>query len=145
MIRRKGLKLNLEGRSPIEHVAVPKVIPKKQDKYYSDAIIAHNSGQTLAGLFLLRTFIEQYIRNLYNRSELPVDQLIEQYMASLPTDFKSRFPSLQDMYSQLSEAIHMATASEELFASTVEKINRHFDAKRLFGLRSENAPNNMRA
>lgn len=42
------------------HVEVPKDLPKAQKKYFSDAIDAHNSGQTLAGLFFLMTFIEQY-------------------------------------------------------------------------------------
>jgi len=132
MVRRSDLKITLSGRAPIEQIQVPPYIPKEERQYYSDAIIAHNSGQTLAGLFLLRTFIEQYIRNLYNRSELPVDQLIEQYMTSLPPDFKSRFPSLKEMYSQLSEAIHMAKAPAELFTSIIEKLNRYFDAKRIF-------------
>jgi hypothetical protein len=62
LIRRHGMKLTLCGRVPMEHVTVPPVIPKAVQSYYSGAIVAHQSGQTLAGLFLLRTLIEQWVR-----------------------------------------------------------------------------------
>lgn len=132
MVRRNGLQLFLEGRSPIEYVEVPKVIPKEQRKYYSDAIVAHNSGQTLAGLFLLRTFIEQYVRRHSANPELPADKLIENYMEQLPVDFKERFPSLGKIYSDLSAAIHKAEALVDLFDKTIADLIQHFDAKRLF-------------
>jgi hypothetical protein len=132
MIRRAGLKLFLEGRSPMEQVDVPKVIPKGQKKYYSDAIVAHNSGQTLAGLFLLRTFIEQYMRDVLSDSGLLPDKLIEKYMEQLPKDFKERFPSLGRIYSELSTAIHSANTSAELFDKTIADLNEHFEAKKLF-------------
>lgn len=132
MIRRDGMKLFLEGRSPIEHVEVAKVIPKTQRKYISDAIVAHNSGQTLAGLFFLRTFIEQYARELSTNPSLPPDELIENYMKPLPDDFKSRFPSLGKIYSDLSGAIHNADASVELFNKTITDLNEHFEAKKMY-------------
>jgi len=132
MVRRNELKLFLEGRSPIEHVEVPKVIPKEQRKYYSGAIIAHNSGQTLAGLFLLRTFVEQYLRSVSPNPELLVDDLVEGYMGQLPLDFKGKFPSLGKIYSELSGAIHKAEASVDLFDKTKNNLIKHFDAKRIF-------------
>lgn len=135
MVRRNGLKLFLEGRSPIEHVEVPQVIPKEQRKYYSDAIVAHNSGQTLAGLFLLRTFIEQYVRAHSENVELPADKLLENYATKLPIDFKDRFPSLGKIYSDLSSAIHKANAAEDLFANTTGELTEHFEAKRLYKIK----------
>jgi hypothetical protein len=140
MLRREALKLFLEGRSPIEHVDVPKVIPKEQRKYYSDAIVAHNSGQTLAGLFLLRTFVEQYVRSLSPNTELLADKLIESYMEQLPVDFKARFPSLGKIYSDLSGAIHKAEASVELFDKTIADLTQHFDAKKLFKIDDKTLP-----
>jgi hypothetical protein len=58
VVRREGMKLTLCGRSMIESLPIPKSLPKSVANYYSDAHIAHNAGQTLAGLFLLRTFVE---------------------------------------------------------------------------------------
>ncbi len=131
LIRRDGMKLFLEGRSPIEHVEVPKEIPKTQKRYFSDAIVAHNSGQTLAGLFLLRTFIEQYTREVSLDKDLLADKLIENYMKLLPDNFKNIFPSLAKIYSDLSAAIHIADASTELFDKTISELTEHFEAKRL--------------
>jgi len=63
LIKRQEDKLQLTGRSPIEKVQVAPFIPKQQRHFFSDAIIAYNSGQVLAANFLLRTFIEQYVRS----------------------------------------------------------------------------------
>jgi hypothetical protein len=52
----------LSGRAPIEHVLVPNVIPKNAAGFFKDALIAYQSGQTLAALFLLRTLIEQWLK-----------------------------------------------------------------------------------
>jgi len=137
MIRRDGMKISLEGRSPIEYVEVPKVIPKGQAKYFSGAIVAHNSGQTLAGLFLLRTFIEQYVRNVAaDPASYVVDDLFKKYMETLPQDFKDRFTSLYKIYTDLSAAIHNADASEDLFDQTITDLKEHFEAKRLYKIKN---------
>ncbi len=133
MVRREARKLTLSGRSPIEHVAVPKVIPKEVVQFFSGAIIAHQSGQTLAGLFLLRTFIEQWVKK-YGAKQERADDALKWYNETLPEDFKSRFPSLEHLYSELSNSIHAADASQELFDKTVLDIERHFEARRLFNL-----------
>ncbi len=133
MVRREARKLTLSGRSPIEHVAVPKVIPKEMGQFFSGAIIAHQSGQTLAGLFLLRTLIEQWVKK-YGATHERADDALKWYNETLPEDFKSRFPSLEYLYSQLSATIHAADASQELFDKTVLNIERHFDARRIFNL-----------
>jgi hypothetical protein len=51
LLRRQGAKLTLCGRAPIEFVEVPSTIPKAVQNFYSGAVIAHQSGQMLAGLF----------------------------------------------------------------------------------------------
>ena len=51
------MKISLNGRSPMEATNVPDYLPKDQKKYFSDALIAYNSGQILAGIFLLRIFV----------------------------------------------------------------------------------------
>lgn len=133
LIRREGSKLTLSGRSPMEHVDVPKVIPKIVAHFYSGAIVAHQSGQTLAGIFLLRTLIEQFA---YTKSTNPktADDAIDQYMASLPEDFKARFPSFREIYSLLSVDIHSAKGSPDVFEDSRAKIIKHYEARQLFGI-----------
>jgi hypothetical protein len=64
LVHRKGDKLQLVGRSEFEEVEVPQYIPKAQTQFYSQALIALNSGQVLPALFLLRTLIEQHMRTV---------------------------------------------------------------------------------
>lgn len=115
LISRTVAKLTLVGRSPIEKAVVPSVISKKDHKFFSDSIVAFQSGQILAANFLLRTFIEQFLRTQSQTNVKEASQLLEEYNQQLPNDFKSRFPSLADIYSTLSADIHNATGSSELF------------------------------
>jgi hypothetical protein len=139
LVRRVGMKLTICGRSPIEHVEVPKYIPATAKKYVSGAIVAHQSGQTLAALFLLRTAIEQWIRSL-GASHEKADQALDWYMSMLPADFKSWTPSLRDIYGNLSDALHKADASATLFNRAKADIEKHFDARRLRELPDPKAP-----
>lgn len=132
LIHREGEKLTVAGRSRIEEVQVPSYIPKGQKKYYSGAIVAFQSGQILAGLFMLRTFIEQVSRVSSKDKNGHADTVIDEYMESLPEDFKQRFPSLRDIYREISEAIHKAAEDANLFNGSLERINQHFKAKEIF-------------
>jgi hypothetical protein len=137
MVRRVGAKLTLCGRSPIEHIEVPKFLPTNARQYFSGAIVAHQSGQTLAGLFLLRTYIEQWIRSLGAKDEY-ADQALDWYMSTLPEDFRAHFPSLRDIYGVLSDAMHKADASPAIFDKAKADIETHFDARRLRKLSDPN-------
>lgn len=135
MVRRRVLKLTLVGRSPVEVTSPPPFIPKAVRDFYSSAVIAHNSGQTLAAIFLLRTFIEQFWVHLGLRSEnrrISGDELGKRYSQTLPDAIKSSFPSLADHYDLLSARIHEANADSDQFDKSIEAINEHFDARRLF-------------
>ena len=134
LVRRKGEKLTLSGRSPIEHVEQPRDIPKPISRYYSDAIVAHQSGQTLAGVFLFRVLIEQWVQSQTSTKGLKADSALEEYMGGLPNDFKGRFPSFRELYERLSTDIHSATGSADLFEEARQKIVDHFEARRLFKL-----------
>lgn len=134
LIRRHGMKLTISGRAPIEHVTVPPVIPKNLRRFYSGAIVAHQSGQTLAGLFLLRTVIEQWARQQTGDTKLKADDILDKYMSTLPNDFRQRFASMKDLYGKISADIHSATGSAALFDKASEKIVEHFDTRRLFKL-----------
>ena len=147
LVRREKLKLRLCGRDPIEAIPAPKVLPKAQSKFYSDAQIAHHAGQTLAAMFLLRTFIEQFWRSLAQVQELiktqPRATGEEQgrvYQDALPTDFKNRFVSLSDIYGKLSAAMHEANADAALFEESCQRVEEHFDARRLFKITNGSWP-----
>lgn len=139
LVRRQGDKLTLCGRAPIEYVEVPPYVPKKVRKYYSGAVVAFQSGQVLPALFLLRVLIEQFVRGRLekdseaNRNEsLRADQAVEAYGKALDEDFRQRFPSLKDIYGDLSSAIHAAEESAEVFEDSLAKIEKHFDARRVY-------------
>lgn len=133
LVHRIGRKITLVGRSEIEEVQVPPFIPKVQSRFYSQAIIAYQAGHALAGLFLLRTVIEQHMRAVTENSEkLRGDELCDAYAKPLPAALKQEFPSLKEIYKKLSDAMHAAKADNELFESERSEIERHFDALRLF-------------
>lgn len=141
LVKKSKERLMLCGRSPMEVVNVSSVIPKKHAGYFRDAVIAHNSGQTLAGLFLLRVFVEQFWKSIpevagaVSMNLRPSgDQLGEAYKGILPADFKARFPSLSEIYEDLSNALHSAKADADLFQQSHAQIVKHFDARRLFGM-----------
>jgi hypothetical protein len=133
LVRRVGLRLMLCGRSPIEQVLVPRTIPKSVKAYYSDALVSHNSGFTLAGIFFLRTLIEQFVYSL-NPSCKDATEALDWYMQQLPRDFKERFKSFRELYELLSSGIHKAEGSSDLFESSIVAIDEHFEARRLFKL-----------
>ena len=135
LMRREGLKLTLCGRAPMEVAEVPPTIPKTIRPYYSGALVAHQSGQTLAALFLLRTLIEQWARVQFKNPSPPrADKIMDTYMSLLPDDFKCRFPSLRCLYDDISADMHNAAGSCDLFDRALAEITQHFDARRLFKL-----------
>jgi hypothetical protein len=118
----------------MEHVAVPIAVPAAVRRFYVGAAIAHQSGHTLAGVFMLRTLIEQWARLTTASTKRDADQVLDEYMDTLPTDFRDRFPSMRALYSELSADIHSATGSVELFEKARKEIDEHFDARRVFKL-----------
>jgi hypothetical protein len=143
LIRRRGGKLTLAGRSRIENISAPAFLPKHVREFYSDAVIAFNSGKPLPGLFMLRVVIEQFWSELERRrvfivsderDRLHADRLADAYNDILPPEFRDRFPSLGKIYKDISERLHNATADTELFEKSEREIVQHFDARRVMKL-----------
>jgi len=132
-VRRDGVKLILVGRSPMATFSVPNSIPKDVRSFYQRARIANVAGQTLPGLFMLRTTIEQHARKAVNGSQtiLRGDELMEAYGKSLPESFNSQYPSFAELYSDLSGALHQAKDDAALFESACERIELHFEGQKL--------------
>jgi hypothetical protein len=133
LVRRTGWNLGLHGRSPIESVELPAFLPKSESWLYRDAVIAFNSGKILAGLFYLRTFIEQFARRVTGRTgRVRGDEILDEYYKALPSPTKEQMPSLREWYDRLSEALHSASQDAALFEDAKREIERHFDFRRLF-------------
>jgi hypothetical protein len=133
LVRREGWSFNLQGRSPIEHVEVPGYIPKPESKYYRDAIIASNTGKTLAALFYLRIFVEQFARRITGKKgKVTGDVILDAYYQTLPKAHADHMPSLREWYDKLSEGIHSATEDVPLFETAKAQIEEHFDIRRVF-------------
>lgn len=134
LIRKVGNKIILCGRSPMESVDTPAAIPEEASRHYANAVVAHQSGQTLSAIFMLRTLVEQWAR-LHAASDAYADVALDAYMGTLPEEFNGRFPSLRALYADLSAAMHEARADEDLFKAGMSIVQQHFEARRLFGLR----------
>lgn len=135
LVQRDELRLSISGRSPMEKTKTPDCLPKGSRSYYSDALVAFNSGQVLAGNFLLRMFVEQFIRSTSSTPKSEnIDTIFDDYYRTLPTDFKERFPSLRHIYDYLSIDMHGAHGSQEVFLQAQKEIIRHFEARRLYEL-----------
>jgi len=133
LVRRDGYRLYLEGRSPIEHVDLSKYIPKKEAHFFSDAVVAYNAGKKLAGLFYLRTFLEQYAKRITGiDGRATGEELMEAYTATLPLAHRDHMPSFREWYEKLSEALHDAREDDVLFENAKSEIDRHFDIRRVF-------------
>jgi hypothetical protein len=118
----------------METADFPNCIPETVRRFYSSALLGHQSGQTLAGLFLLRTLIEQWARSKVQSPAARADELMDQYMAMLPKDFNDRFPSMRSLYDDISADLHTAEGFGGLFDRALTEITEHFDARRVFKL-----------
>ena len=133
LLRRKNLKISIDGRSPIQLVDVNRNLPKDQRKYIGKAKVAYNSGEILAALFFQRTFLEQYVREKTRDNETrELDKVFEAYKNMLTPEFNLGFPSLGAIYSYLSIDLHSANPSEETYLRANDEIDNHFMALRAF-------------
>src|SRR5439155_25151685 len=62
LVRKTGWTFSLDGRSPMEHIELPKYIPENEAGLFRDAMIGWYAGKKLAAAFYLRCFIEQFAR-----------------------------------------------------------------------------------
>ena len=133
MVTRQGLKLFLSGRNEMEAVTVPNFIPRETRDFYRRARHAYNCGEGLAGLFLLRTFIEQHMRKAIGDPEgrLTGEALGQKYADSFDEEFKRVSPSLKAQYGTLSEALHKADDSAP-FEEIEKQILAHFEFKEVY-------------
>ena len=131
LIERRGQHLQLCGRAPMEQLPPVEGIPKDDQKLLLGARLARNSGQVLGGIALLRCFLEQYARRQTQSTDYG-DRLMAAYQSTLPPTFPSDFRNFVSLYSTLSEALHKASPSNEVFDQAVEATIDHFRARQLY-------------
>ena len=135
IVRREGWRLELHGRSPMEHIEAPNYVPKAEAWLYRDSVIAFNSGKVLAALFYLRTFIEQFARRVTGVSgKVTGDEILDEYYKSLPAPTRDEMPSLREWYDKLSDALHSAREDAPLFEAAKTQIEKHLDIRRVFSI-----------
>lgn len=116
----------------MEVLPVPSFIPRSVRGYFAEGTIANRCGRTLAGIFFMRVVLEQWACRFDVSKAMLADKALDHYMTTLPGDFKGRFPSLRELYSDLSEAVHKARADVNLFERARSVILEHFEARQLF-------------
>jgi archaellum component FlaC len=57
---------------------------------------------------------------------------LDAYNATLHKAVRSDFPSMKELYGRLSEALHLADESVELFEKAIDDIKSHFKAVQLY-------------
>lgn len=135
LVRRRDWQISLHGRSPLEHIEVPAYIPKIEGHWFRDARIALNSGKSLAALFYLRTFVEQFARRQTKLTGRKTgDEIMSAYGDMIPAKQRDFMPSLREWYDKLSEALHGAREDAELFEDARREIERHFEFRKVFQL-----------
>jgi hypothetical protein len=141
LVKREAMDLVVEGRSPIEHIKIPKYIPTDERHWFRDAIIAFQTGKILAALFYLRTFVEQFARRKTGTRDVKItgDKILAAYADTIPVNLRDSMPSLAEAYDKLSAALHGANEDAELFEAMRQGIEKHFDIRRVHELDSKPA------
>lgn len=124
LVRRQGHRLHICGRSPIEQLVTDNFFPEPR-KHLGNAILGFRCGQTLAACALLRVYIEQVA---FASEGVPDGQqtIMDVYQAGLPDREREQLPSLRDVYSRLSDAIHTAREDDSVFEAALEDVRLHF-------------------
>lgn len=135
-VRREGIKLTLVGRSHLYVPAISKAVPVEDVKHLRGALIASTTGNLLPALFMLRVFVEQYMRRIAKVSgRIRGEDLADEYARYLPDGFPSSLRSLKSIYEQVSECLHEANESQEIFDKCVNDTIIHFEQLRILPLK----------
>lgn len=129
LVRRTTAKnrLTLSGRTPMEVAEVNESLPEPEVTFFRDAVLAHQSGRTLAGLFYLRTCIEQFARRMTGETGRRTGQdIMATYGETLPLQLRGMIPSFSECYDRISDALHAARADAVVFDDMRGKIAQHF-------------------
>ncbi len=134
-IRRIGAKLQLTGRSVPFRACLSAEWPKQIRAIIEDAYEAAQANDLPAGYYHLRTAVEFYIKSeLDCKVEDKIDgvELCEKYHKSADERLKTDFPSMTELYRDLSHGLHTRDVSAEGFTNLSKRFLGHLKAKALF-------------
>ena len=140
LVLRRGLKLQLVGRSVPYRPKVAPEWPKEVRDVISDACAAVAENDVAAAYYHLRTGLEFLIKNELGidlKEKIEGSQLCERYNMTLDERLKTGFPSLQTIFSRLSSGLHSRDVSRDEFNELQLQAVDHLKAKALFKQYSE--------
>ena len=134
-VLRKGLKLQLTGRSTAFRPAIAKEWPKEIREIIEDAFVAVAEGDVAAGYYHLRTAIEFYLKSclvIPFTAKVDGTELCDKYNSQADDRLKQSFPTFGPMYSELSLGLHSREVTAERFTKVSNDFLGHLQAKALF-------------
>ena len=135
LIKRKGNKITICGRTERLRYNVDKIIPIKFKEIIEDALSAVNENDLYAGFYHLRTFLEHYMKEVLQIPHVEQkrgDELVRMYNESLNNKFLSSTISFSVVYDKLNYNLHSRNGEHTDFYKFLEDIYNHLKAKELF-------------
>lgn len=135
LIKRKGNKITICGRTERLKYQVDKIIPVEFKEIVEDALSAVNENDLYAGFYHLRTFLEHYMKEILQipfEEQKRGDELVKMYNESLNNKFLSSTISFSVIYDRLSFYLHSRNGEPTDFFKFLEDIYNHLKAKELF-------------
>jgi hypothetical protein len=135
VVRRKGLKLQLVGRSKFGRITAPSELPPSLHDLYNEATIAVGVSKLVAACAYLRLLLEKHFREHVSLPPRATgDELMDAYMELLPPELPKQKFTLRAVYGELSKCLHGDAFTAEAFESCKARIARHFAILHLFPL-----------
>lgn len=114
LVRRKGLRLQLVGRSQVDAFVFPYKMSYYKDAkrligFFSEAMMAEKTGSSLAAVCLLRVALEQFMRAALPDGGIKLDgqNLYDEFAKHLHRTFpRDCVASLSEVYGNLSKRMH---------------------------------------
>ncbi len=132
---RRGLKLMVTGRSTTYCPKLQDDWPESIRHIVRDGVAATSEGDANAGYYHLRTALEWHMKHVCkvpSADQIDGASLCDSYKATLHKQVRSDFPSVSELYSELSKGLHARTATKEGFHSCYERLLKHLKAWGLY-------------
>ena len=134
-IMRRGLRLQLTGRTSPFRPAIDKAWPKTIRDIVRDAFVAAAEGDVSAAYYHLRTAQEFFMKNeigLDPTERIEGQELCDAYNKKADPRVVRDFPAMSTLYAKLSEGLHSRKVSIEDFEAYTADFLKHLRAKMLF-------------
>jgi hypothetical protein len=134
-IMRRGLRLQLTGRTSPFRPPIDKAWPKTIRDIVRDAFVASAEGDIPAAYYHLRTAQEFFMKNevgLDPSVKIEGKELCDAYNKTADPRVVRDFPAMSTLYIKLSEGLHSRNVTIEDFEACTANFLKHLKAKSLF-------------